>query len=390
MLTTGGGFDIFNISFPNAQTGYVCGYGNMFFKTTNGGSNWINLSFPGTANNFDAVYFFNGQNGLLASTNDTVYKTSNGGLNWFSKFGIGYPVQNFQFFDSSSGYACGLNRLSYTSNGGVNWITSNVNTYGDIFFLNKNSGWTVNYLGSGSSEILKTSNGGTNWVSQYTTNNFRILYDLFFIDQNTGWASGYRHVILKTTDGGQNWITQNDQASAGGLYSICFINANTGWTVGDFYSANGASSYYTTNGGTNWIITPGVTSGGRLTKVRFNTVPTGWIAGQYGRVFKTVNTGGLTGVSTQEITPFKYSLSQNYPNPFNPKTSIEFEIPQKEFVTLKVYNLLGKEIAVLANQTMESGRYNISFDASGISSGIYFYKIEAGDFRSIRKMTVIK
>jgi photosystem II stability/assembly factor-like uncharacterized protein len=395
LQNTGTGFDISDISFPNAQTGYICGYGNMFYKTTNGGTSWANLSFPGTASNFDAVYFFTGQSGLLASTNDTIYKTSNGGVNWYNKFFIGYPVQNFQFFDSLSGYACGINRLSYTSNGGVNWTTSNINSNGALFFLNKNTGWTVNYIGSGISEILKTSNGGLNWTSQYTSVNFRNLYAVFFIDQNTGWASGYRHTIIKTTDGGQNWVTQNDQASASGLYSICFINPNTGWTVGDYYSANGASSYYTTNGGTNWTPTAGVISGGRLTKVRFNTSPVGWVAGQYGKVFKTLNNGGLTSVSFKESVPEKFSLSQNYPNPFNPITKIRFAIPlnvkrEMSNVIIIIFDALGREIKTLLSEQLQTGIYEVTFDGSNLSSGIYFYKLTADEFSETKIMSLIK
>ena len=90
------------------------------------------------------------------------------------------------------------------------------------------------------------------------------------------------------------------------------------------------------------------------------------------------------------LIPDKYSLSQNYPNPFNPVTKINFSIPKNNLVTLKVYNVLGKEVAVLVNETMNAGTYEVTLNASNLSSGVYFYKITSGDFMDTRKMMLIK
>jgi hypothetical protein len=91
-----------------------------------------------------------------------------------------------------------------------------------------------------------------------------------------------------------------------------------------------------------------------------------------------------------ETLPDKFSLNQNYPNPFNPTTTISFSIPQKEFVTLKVYNLLGQEVAVLVNKQLEAGSHNFQYDADMLSSGIYLYELSAGNFNETRKMIVMK
>ena len=88
--------------------------------------------------------------------------------------------------------------------------------------------------------------------------------------------------------------------------------------------------------------------------------------------------------------PLDYSLSQNYPNPFNPSTNIQFSIPQQSFVTLKVYDILGSEIATLVNEQKAAGKYEVNFDASSLSSGVYIYKIQAGSFISSKKMILIK
>jgi len=85
-----------------------------------------------------------------------------------------------------------------------------------------------------------------------------------------------------------------------------------------------------------------------------------------------------------------FNLAQNYPNPFNPSTTISFSIPTEEFLTLKVYNSLGEEVAELINETKPAGNYSVSFDAVGLTSGIYFYKITAGSFIDVKKMIYLK
>jgi len=99
--------------------------------------------------------------------------------------------------------------------------------------------------------------------------------------------------------------------------------------------------------------------------------------------------GTLTGIGNYE-TPLTYELSQNFPNPFNPVTRISFALPKQGFVTLKVYDVLGKEVATLVNEMKNQGSYSVDFNASNFSSGVYFYKIETNGFSDIKKMMMIK
>jgi hypothetical protein len=86
----------------------------------------------------------------------------------------------------------------------------------------------------------------------------------------------------------------------------------------------------------------------------------------------------------------EYGISQNYPNPFNPATTINYQLPSNSMVTIKVYDILGNEIKTLVNEYKQAGRYNVSFDASKLSSGVYIYRITAGDYSSAKKMTLVK
>ncbi len=88
--------------------------------------------------------------------------------------------------------------------------------------------------------------------------------------------------------------------------------------------------------------------------------------------------------------PKKFSISQNYPNPFNPVTTIQFRVPSLKFVKIVVYDILGREVKVLVNEIKSAGKHSVTFDASSLSSGVYFYKMTAGEFTNVKRMVLVK
>ncbi len=124
-----------------------------------------------------------------------------------------------------------------------------------------------------------------------------------------------------------------------------------------------------------------------------------YFTGGFGNVFRSVigwvrsNGGLITGINSGNAvinTPENFKLSQNYPNPFNPSTVINYSIPKSGLVTLKVYDILGKEVASLVNEFKSAGSYDFKFNASNLSSGVYFYRLESGNFVETKKMSLMK
>jgi hypothetical protein len=98
----------------------------------------------------------------------------------------------------------------------------------------------------------------------------------------------------------------------------------------------------------------------------------------------------VTGVDDKDLLPTEFSLEQNYPNPFNPSTVIEYAVPEERHVKLEVYNVLGERVAALVDEAKQAGYYSERFDATGLASGLYFYRLQAGDFVDTKRLLLLK
>jgi photosystem II stability/assembly factor-like uncharacterized protein len=330
---SGTSVDIFRIAFLNSQTGWFCGVGGVIKKTTDGGSTWISQNLN-TSNTLSDICIID-QNTLYVCGGD-FYRTTNSGANWTTIPGNGGTY--IFFINSTTGYKTDGNNISKTTNQGTNFSLINSSSYllGKFNFPNYTTGYVPSYNGM----YIKTTNGGDNWTTLSTgvTTN---LTASSFPDASTGVIVGWNGTVLRTTNGGNSWDAQSS-GSFYNLQAVHFIDGKTGWTVGD----NG-TILHTTNG----------------------------------------------GVDVQNISseiPNEFKLYQNYPNPFNPTTNIKFQIVKNSSVILCVYDILGKNIMTLVNEKLPAGEFEFSFDAGNLESGIYFYKLETGNFSETKKMILIK
>ena len=125
----------------------------------------------------------------------------------------------------------------------------------------------------------------------------------------------------------------------------------------------------------------------RLTDVTGKKINTNIRAGEE----ITINNENIDNVMvSSHLIPDKYSLEQNYPNPFNPSTTIEFAVPKEVQVNLSIYDILGARVKELKNEVLKPGYYEVEFNASDLASGVYFYRIKAGDFIQTKKMILLK
>ena len=210
---------------------------------------------------------------------------------------------------------------------------------------------------------------------------------VFFIDENTGWLTGMGGWTYKTTNGGNSWIRVSTIGSFF-YYDVYFINALTGWLAGSNESALGGGVILrTTNGGYNWNLQ---SYSRAIYSLCFPDSCTGWAVGDRGTILKTTNGGSVFVSNTKNIKPEEFSLLQNYPNPFNPTTTIPYELKVTSDVRLVVYDLLGRQVTELVGEKQNPGRYEVTFDGSNYSSGVYFYTLMTDGYIETKKMSLIK
>jgi len=360
------------VKFLNVNTGFVCGGFNTvsgeLIKTTNAGINWLPINTSGAIWYDDMALF--GEDTIWLVQRSTldggVFRTTNGGINWTTQFYIsGQNPEKIYMYNSRIGYISkDMGSSGYvrkTTDGGATWSLIVTNDYYlNIYFTDSLMGWKCSVFG-----MKKTTDGGLNWVTQILPSGgiiqTNVISSFSNINKDTIWANGgyvlypnnqVRCILNRTTNGGNTWLYQIPDTSIfiGNYNFIKFTDKLHGWAY------NITTGIHTVLGGdTSFVV-------------------------------------GVKQTSTQIPSGFK--LYQNYPNPFNPTTNIGFRISGFGLVTLKIFDITGREISELINKDMRAGEYLVDWNATGYSSGIYFYKITVVNrkevFSETKKMILVK
>ncbi len=381
------------------DTVIIAGDTGKVYTTFNGGLNWNSIQTP-TGNNLMRLLFINSSTGFAAGDSTTILKTTNCGLNWaVKKTGVYGFLKDISQVDNNVLFATGYYNIFITYVPILLKSTDNGNTWFDspppinnillsVRFINAQTG----FLGSFAPHIFKTTNGGNNWVEKSMQDYGSGIRDIYFIDGGTGFISTAERYIHKTTDYGETW-SYYPYMDTRDLKRFTFINSSTGFLAAGGGSIVGdiACLYYTTNTGVNWIKKILEFAGvERIFTVAFSNENTGYVCGQNGLLMKTTNGGIVFSEKKYSTIPEYFSLEQNYPNPFNANTIIRFQINDSRFVRLKVFDIQGREVATLVNENLQPGKYEVTFDAGNLPSGIYFYRLSAGDFSETRKLVLLK
>lgn len=398
----------------------------IIYRTTNGGTTWTAVGTTGLqvkavwcvwAVDSLTAYVGDGGDAAGATGGDaTLSKTTNGGVSWTAVANTGgtagfingviFSRTNPQFGFAQSDPPNGAGQVYWikkTTDGGTTWTTENptgvsgaASAQNGLFIIDGNFyGFGLN---AAPSRGRYTTNGGTTWSLATLGITGGFVSSMAFHDNKlvgcaaTGDASGSSLPnISRTTNGGATWTVVNTGTGVTGYSAMKWIsNSNTVY----FSAGAGASGTVrkSTNGGLNWTTqtTSGLTGIQHIDFYRSGSTVWGYAVCTDGSVLKTIET--VTGVTEPINTtvPAQYSLEQNYPNPFNPSTTINFSLPTASDVTVKVYNALGYEVMTLVNEYKNAGTHQVIMNASGLTSGIYFYKIEAGNFTATKKLTLIK
>jgi hypothetical protein len=403
-----------SVSAIDHQNVWICGYNGTVLRTTNGGTNWLNVSGGGIPNtvNLINIWGIDANTALTAgyqgTTNTWVWKTTNAGINWV------------QVFNQPNGFINGIVMFRQPASTGFMegdpvggrwslWKTTNTGTTWDSTGLylpqsGTEAGWNNSlwissqtfygadsniWFGTNNYRIYRSSNFGTNWIAQSTQpeqNSYAVAFIMF-----TGLTGGAN--LLRSTNYGTNWSSQSSMGTGnfGGfvlyLATVDYPYAGYCWYV------RNTNTVYRGLGGMGWQVEYTAPTGTyrHISQARNGSYI--WAVRTLGGISKCNCVLSSVKQINSEI-PDVFSLNQNFPNPFNPTTTIQFSIPVKSKIMLRIFDVMGKEITRLVEGYYNAGSYEVFWDASDYSSGIYYYSLSASGennfYIETKKMALIK
>ena len=418
-------------AFGISGTNLFAGTDSGVFLSTNNGASWTAAN-QGLTNTTVDAFAVSGAN-LFAGTQIGVYLSTNNGASWpISRSGLtDITITSLVVFTGNFG---GINLFAatqgsgvyFSNDNGVSWSAVNSGlAVGDVLALAAGpdgDGGTNLIAGTSGGGVYLSDDNGVSWIAINSGLTTLPVSPLGERGANLVGGDSHEDLSTKIVTGS----TINSELSLPDVFSLAMIPDGEGGANLFAGTSDGVYAY----SGANWI---SASSG--LTNLRisaFAVSGTNLFAGTYGGVFLSMNNGaywiavdsGLVNRSISALAvsgtylfaaidstvwrrplselittsvgqshtglPKQYNLEQNYPNPFNPTTTITYALPQQSKVRLSIYNLLGQELLTLVDRSEEAGYKSVSFDASALSSGVYFYRLEAGSFLQTKKLVLVK
>lgn len=394
--------DLNKLSFIDQDTGWVVGDGGTILMTDDGGANWALQTSPVPFDLVDIDMIDSQRGWALAQQwpNDTsfvygttVLRTTDGGAAWVvqSTFDELF-LHAIEFVDATRGCIGGdQGKLFRTTNAGVNWIPATVDSalfaqwpVRNFEFHTSTYGVATGGFYDVTGIVWRTTDTGKTWTHKRVSG--EPIFGAYFFDslevQCVGGDLDYGAGMVNSTNAGMFWeytyLGIWGQASA-----IDYRTPTEAWSPLGF-----AGTYmYTLDAGRNWtaIFTPDSTA---MYDVVFIDDATGYMVGAAGTILKWADAS--TSVADAAPRSGQALLLPNEPNPFNPRTRLRFRVERAGFVSLEVYDAAGRVVSSLVREELAPGTYARDFDAAGLSSGVYYYRLSAGDVIHTRKMTLIR
>ena len=378
-----------DVSVPSRWIGFISsGSVSEIYKSDFWTGTWETIQTPSPVNAFDFQYY---DRGLMCGNDSTVYQTTDYGESWtyfgflgekINDIDLSYDIYNLK------GYVCSDNgTIGLIEDTNLVEIQSGYSTnFAKISFPYNDKAWIV-----GDSSVYLYD--GNTFTKQFTSTT--ALNSIYFWNEFYGLIVGDSGYIARTTDGGNTWVQKQNPDTFNRDINDVYLVRYFGFAVGD----NGLV-LETIDAGETWTMTSGQLTTNDITAVHISGGSVEWGPGLAAGENKTALLYPVV-VSVDE-GPFvidKFYLYQNYPNPFNPSTKIKYEIPASlnpskggtfKNISLKIYDILGKEVAVLVNQEQDAGIYEIIFNAANLSAGVYFYQLKADGFIATKKLVLLK
>ncbi len=363
--------------------------GNIYRNVDN---DFVLLNESMTVGYIWSLYEFNGN--LFAGTESGLYKQE--GSDW-NKVNITGDVRSIISLDGVLYAAVWGGGVFSSNDNGSTWVAMNeglvMSGYAVHSLTVANGNLFAGTFGLG---VLRFDFDSNTWVELPV--GYPFIWSLATDDNNTIYAATYGDGVYASIDNGENWGEINTGLPNMYAYSVSVF----GNEVYVSTWAGGVYKFVVSSAGKAHSATPSVKSvpivgdwtsigmgGIEVSSIMVDeTTQTVYAGTSTGAIYKKLD--NTTDVNGDVVVPTEFALEQNYPNPFNPSTKIEFSIAKAGLYEIKVFNVLGQEVATIVNQDFSAGKYTFNFDASNLTSGIYFYKLVGNNVNMTKKMMLLK
>ena len=353
--------------------------GGRMFLTTGDGTNWTQIGSADSGIDILSIVMLDSR--ILAGTWNGFIQSTDDGTTWndFTPTGIPADSAIWSIVTINTTLFAGTTGDIYKStDNGNTWTEISSGIAADARITSIVAGGNNIFAGSASNGVFKSTNNGTSWtpinsnltdtrISQLVVLGnklFAVTLTGVYLSDNSGTSWAADPSVLKNVN---CLVAVNGQLIAGTDDNGAYVSVDNGVTWTSFSSGMPADTRIWSLAGSSDNIFAGTSSGI-------------WVTGSPTEV---------TGV--REISaPLTFTLNQNYPNPFNPSTNISFSIPSKSFVSLKIYDRLGREVATIFSEEISAGYYTRKWNAANIPGGIYFYRLKAGSFTETKKLILLR
>ncbi len=359
------------------------------FHSTDNGQNWDQIN-NGLQNKDIRSILTTPTNSIFIGTNGQgVYRSTNDGVDWvqinnglttqYSKY-----VYGFAYDGGNSLYAITFDAVYKTVDYGDSWSLTGIGiTKNDLRAITIDSSGVI-YVASYWGKVFRSTNLGQTWADKSNGMTANFCYSIT-VNTNGYVFLGTDKGVYTSIDKAENWVRVSNGIEIGKTVSCLIINSLNHIYAGTF---NGGI-YRSIDDAQNWVqVNNGLTN--MIIKALAKNSDNYIYVGVYGNggIFRSINP--TSSIIDNERPRSGFLLKQNYPNPFNPTTNIQYAISNRQFVMIKVYDVLGNEIETLVDEEKLPGNYEVEFDASKLSSGTYFYRMKAGDFSKTKKFVLLK
>ena len=396
---TAPGRTLTDVFFADSLTGWMTGESGLLRKTTDGGSSWADQTnpFTGTTQRLESVYFADRSIGWVAAgSSGKILGTTNGGMNWAEQAsGTTEWLYSVYFIDASTGWAAGGSAMLKTTNGGKNWMNqtlpSGVFALRTVHFFNALNGFAAGGTG-GSSVVIRSTDGGVSWAVEET--GFSQQFNaVFSAGQDLAWVAGQNGAILRF---GQ--IPANLPPVFASATSVQVTEKTTFLYTAQATDPEGTAVTFGFSDYPAWMTPGDSTLSGTAPEgegsASFKVTASDGVNATVLNVSVAIQKGTDVARSTEAL-PDRFFLSQAYPNPFNPSTTVLFGLPERADVALRVLDIRGNRIKDVFRGVKQPGQYRATWDGRDMSgktvcSGVYFFEMRAGAFRSVQKIMLIR